>query len=362
MNIVSIAMQYLTPIIVGKIASSLGINQTIAQKAIQVIVPTILAGIVGKAAAPNGGQVLSDILGKQDTGALGKLGDLIGGAGQKALVEQGGNVLGNLLGGNAIGALGGAVGKYAGIGDAPTKGLIGMLAPVVLGSLAGQQKSAGLDAAGLAKMLMGQKDNIAAAIPGDFAKLLGGSGLIDSIGPNLAQVASAATAQAPAAAKPTPAAVKDVPAPARSFNFWPWIVAILAALAAWWFLFAGPRVMKPAALPTPPKIVVDNTDVGSVLGLALGNLQGTLGGIKDAGSAQAALPKLRQAQGDIDRIGGMMGQLSGDNKKSMAGYIAAALPILLPYVNNLLANSSIGPIVKPILDQLVGRLTTMSKA
>lgn len=352
MNIVSMAMQYLTPIIVNKIASSLGINSTIAQKAIAVILPTILAGIVGKATAPGGGQILSDILGKQDAGVLGKLGDIIGGQGQKALVEQGGNVLGDLLGGNAIGALAGAAGKFAGIGEAPTKGLIGMLAPVVLGSLAGQQKSAGLNAAGLVDMLAGQKDNIAAAIPGDFAKMLGGSGLIDSIGPNLSKLAAAAPAVAAKVAPPAPAA--------KSFNFMPWIIGLLAAGAAYWFLFSGPS-KRAVSLPTPPSITVGGANVGSQLGSAMGSLQTALGGIRDAGSANSALGTLRQAQGDIDRIGGMMGQLSADNRKSMATYVAAALPVLLPLIDKLLANSAVAPIVKPVLDTMVGRLRTMAK-
>jgi len=359
-NIVSIAMQYLAPMIVERIASSLGLNKSLVDKAVAVIVPALLAAVVGKAAQPGGGQAISDVLAKQDAGSLGKLGDILGGPQAKQFSEQGGNVLGSLLGGNAIGALTGAVGKFAGIGDAPTKGLVGMLGPVVLGTLAAQQKSAGLDAGGLAKMLMGQKDNIAAAIPGDFAKMLGGTGLLDAIGP-----AKAAAAPAPAAPKPdAPVSAAPVSTAPKggSFNVWPWLIAILAAAAAWWFLFAGPRVTKPAALPTPPSIMVGNVDLGSQLGSVLGGLQGSLGGIKDVGSAQAALAGLQRSQADLDRLGGLVGQLSGDHKKSLATYIAAVLPMLMPVINNLLASSSLGPIVKPVLEAIVGRLNTMAKA
>ena len=39
MNIVSLIMQFLGPAIIGKLASSLGINQTIAQRIIAAAVP-----------------------------------------------------------------------------------------------------------------------------------------------------------------------------------------------------------------------------------------------------------------------------------------------------------------------------------
>jgi hypothetical protein len=51
MNIVSMAMQYLSPMIIDKLATSLGINSTIARTAIGAILPSILGGIVGKATA-----------------------------------------------------------------------------------------------------------------------------------------------------------------------------------------------------------------------------------------------------------------------------------------------------------------------
>ncbi len=179
MNIVSIIMQFMGPAIVSKLAGSLGINSTIAQKAIGAALPAILAGIMGKASQPGGASILGDLIGKQDPGLLGNLAGMIGGSQQSQIAQQGSSVLGSLLGGSQLGALTGALGKFTGASDSATTGLLGMLAPVVLGSLGQQQKSMGLDAGGLAKMLMGQKDNISAAMPGDFAKLLGGSGLLE---------------------------------------------------------------------------------------------------------------------------------------------------------------------------------------
>ena len=362
MNLVSMIMQFLAPALVGKIASSLGINQALAQKVLAAAVPVILAGLAGRASQPAGAGLLSDILGKQDPGLLGKLAGVIGGAQQKQIADQGASVLGSLLGNSALGSLTGALTKFTGVGDAPAKGMLGLLAPVVLGTLAQQQKSSGLDAAGLARMLMGQKDNIAAAIPADFAKLLGGTGLLDSIG------------GAPAAAKPTatgaPASPQPTPGPsyppaaqatrASAFNWWPWLIAIALAGAAWWALFANPRSTV-ASIPAAPRVMVGTSDVGSQVETQLKGLQGLLASIKDPQSAQNALPKLRETQTALDTIGGMP-NMSADAKRQIAAYVAQWLPTLTPMITSLLGNSAIAPLVKPVLDNLTRRLEAMAKA
>ena len=156
MNIVSMAAQYLSPMIIDKIASSLGITNPMAQKAIAALLPTILAALAGSASKPDSLGTLTKVLGQQDPGLLGNLGNLIGGSAQSGLVNAGTSALGSLLGNSGVGAMSGAVSKFAGIGDAPTKSLMGMLAPVALGTLAKQQKDSNLDASGLAKMLMSQ--------------------------------------------------------------------------------------------------------------------------------------------------------------------------------------------------------------
>jgi hypothetical protein len=355
MNIVSTIIQFLAPAVVGRLATALGISPGLAQKAIAIAVPAILAGLASKTAKPGGGQILSDILGKQDPGILGKFGDMIGGAQQASIIEQGTGALGSILGNSALGGLTGALGKFAGVGDGATKGLIGMLAPVVLGSLGQQQRTSGLDAGGLASLLAGQKDNIAAALPADFTKLLGGTGLLDGLGPKFAAVT-----EAPAKAVPPARPVAPQPA-ASSFTWWPWAVGIAAALALWFYAFGGGSKTALPSLPTPPKITVGNVDIGSQLGTTLGGLQTTLSGIKDATSATAALDKLKTARSDIDRIAGLAQGLPADGKSSLASYMKLALPIVQPLIENLLKNSTLAPVVKPALDGILGRLSGLAK-
>ena len=110
MNLVSMAMQFLGPIVINRIASSLGLNQGVAGKLVAAAIPTILAGLAGKASQPGGATGLGNVLSKIDPSILGNLGNLIGGAQQQQFVDQGTSALSSLLGGNSVNAI--ENGKY----------------------------------------------------------------------------------------------------------------------------------------------------------------------------------------------------------------------------------------------------------
>lgn len=360
MNITSLVMQFLGPMIVNKLATSFGIPPSAATKIVSVLVPAILAGLVGKAAQPGGARALVDVLGKQDTDALGRYGDAIGGAEQGRMVEAGSAALGSLLGTSTLGSLVAAAAKYTGIGEGPSTGLAGILGTAVLGTIATQQKASGLDAAGLASLLEGQKQSIAAAIPSDFAGLLGGTGLLDSVMP--AKPAAPAAGAMPAKAAAAPARPAD--RPASNMQWMPWLALIAAAAIAWFYLFAVPKSGS-IALPQPPRIEVAGTNVGGQLGTAVDTLRSALGSVRDVGSANAALPRLREAAGELDRIGGIVSSLNSENRKAIASYLGGTggvIAILKPIVDDLLRNSSLGPVLRPVLERVMARLGEMSKA
>lgn len=370
MNIVSMAMQYLTPMIVDKIASSLGISSPLVTKAIGAMLPTILGGIMGTASKPEGAGKLVEALGKVDTGLLGKLGEMIGGTGQSAMAQGGTDLLGSLLGGSAVGTLAGAAAKFAGIGDGPAKTLLGMVAPVALGSLASQVKTDKLDAGGLAKMLMGQKDNIAAAMPKGFADMLGGAGgpfgaLVSAAMPAMAAAPGGMAAPAtPAQPRPSATVHEMAPhRPAASQSSWlPWAAAAAALLlGAWYFLGGAPK--QSAGLPAIPKgITVEGQDVGAQLGAAVDKLRVTLSNVKDKASAEAAAPQLTQMVQQLDGLGGLRDKLPTQGKQSLAAYATTLLPLLRSWIDAALAGSGVGPILKPITDRLLARVEAMGKA
>jgi hypothetical protein len=115
-NLVSLVMQFLTPDMIGRIASALGLDRNNTQTAIGAAVPGLLAGLSGVAAQPGGPQKLVDVV-RQQTGVLGSFANMIGASGQSSLIEKGSQICSALLGGRDQTALAGAVGKYAGLGQ-----------------------------------------------------------------------------------------------------------------------------------------------------------------------------------------------------------------------------------------------------
>ena len=180
-NLVSLVMQFLTPDMIGRIASALGLDRNNTQTAIGAAVPGLLAALSGVAAQPGGGQKLVEAA-RQQSSTLGNFASMIGTGGKTSLIEKGSQMLSSLLGGRDQTALAGAVGKYAGLGQGASGSLLGMLAPVVMGTIAQQQGTRSLDASGIAGLLASQKDNIAAALPTGFGNLLGGTGLLELAG------------------------------------------------------------------------------------------------------------------------------------------------------------------------------------
>src|SRR6516162_342240 len=133
-NLVSLIMQFLTPDMIGRIASALGLDRTNTRTAIGAAVPGLLAGLCGVATQPGGAQKLVEAA-RQQTGALGGFANMIGASGQSSLIEKGSQILSSLLGGRDQTALAGAVGKYAGLGQSASGSLLGMLAPIVMGTI-----------------------------------------------------------------------------------------------------------------------------------------------------------------------------------------------------------------------------------
>jgi len=172
MNIVSMGMKYLGPMIATQIASMLGLKGPVVTKLIAAALPAILAGISGKAASASGAGSLFNLLSKQDLMGPEDFETALSGTDSGSIAGNGADMLSDLLGGSQVDALSDALGRYGDIPQAGSKSLIGMLAPAVLGSLKGSVQDNNLDAAGLAGFLSDQKANIATAMPMDFASEL----------------------------------------------------------------------------------------------------------------------------------------------------------------------------------------------
>jgi len=352
-NLVSLVSEYLTPDLISRIGTGLGLDRSLVGRAAIALGPAILGSLSHAASTPEGARKLANTVSQQSPSILDTLASMIGGAGQQTLVKDGINTLGSLLGGSAVSALAGAVGRLTGIPQGAGSSLIGIMTPAVLGLLGKQQAVQGLDASGLAQLLAAQKDNIAAALPSGFGDMLRASG-VPGFG--------AAGAQAPESRRASPAAhLEDTP---RSWS-WRWVLGVVAVAAlAWWFF--GPAKVVEQTKTTPGQVAgslsVDGVDLKSSLQTALDGLKTTLQGATDAASAKAALPQLEKEGAEFDKIRELSAKLPADSKSALAALLAAARPALDGLFDKVLAIPGVDVIAKPAIDVLRAKLDALSKA
>jgi len=382
-NLVSVVMQFLTPDMIAKIASALGLDRSVAQKAIGGAVPAILSSLADVAATPNGARQLTNMVTQQPPGSLESFKSLLGGSGQSTLAETGSSMLSGLFGGGAMDTMAQTIGKFAGVGEGTGKSLLGMLGPVILGALGQQQRSAGLDASGLASLLVSQKDQIAAAIPSGLADQLSAAGLIDKASGRLRSGAEAVSATgsriANASDRTIAGASQAASAATRAASTqWPiWLaaLAILGGLA--WFTLgrqgnekvaeaSRPATTQPATTGTvgtaPADLTIGGVNLANKVNSSVGTLRSVLPGITDAASAQAALPKVREATAQLNEVSNLAAKLSPEGRSALAKLIATAMPAINQMCDKVLATPAVGDIAKPTIDELRGRLQTLSRA
>jgi Bacterial protein of unknown function (DUF937) len=393
-NLVALVTRFLTPDMMARIASALGLDFSVAQKAIGASIPAILAGMAGIASKPGGSQQLSNALAQQSPSVLDNLMNVVGGSGQKAFVDGGASTLSSLLGGGVMSALASGIGKFAGISGTASNSLLGMLGPIVLGVLGKQQRSAGLDAGGLASLLTSQKDQIAAAVPSGLASQLSGTGLLDVLDRGAAAARSrvgGAAERASAGVSEAGYAMRNTASSYASRNVashWPlWLLALAVLGGLLWYLAARdtdekvaeqapPTATQPATPPrtavAPPRdqtvglgtpsLMVGGVNLTDQVNSSVAALRTTLGSITDAASAEAAVPKIREARAQLDRISALSEQLPPDGKRALARLIAAAMPAINGMCDKILAMPGVAGVAQPTIDDLRKRLNSLATA
>ena len=381
-NLVSVVMQFLTPDMIAKIASVLGLDRNIAQKTIAGAIPALLASLADVASTPNGTRQLNNTL-TQHSDSLESFKNLVGGGGQNLVADTGTNMLSGLFGGGTLDTMAQTIGKFAGIGEGTSKSLLGMLGPVVLGALGQQQRSMGLDAGGLASLLTSQKDQIARAMPSGLADQLSAAGLIEGATESLRSGAAAASAAGGRVAEASERTISGLGQTASAMAgrpavpHWPyWLVAaaVLGGLA--WFAFGrsgqdtvaqvSPPAMTRTATGTvglaPADLTVGGMNLANQISASVGSIRAALPGITDAASAQAALPKIREATAQLNEVSSRATQLSPEGKGTLVKLIVVAIPTINQMCDKVLATPGAGDIAKPAIDELRGKLDALARS
>jgi len=357
--------------VADQIGSAVGLDKSKTNSAIEAAIPVLLGGLVKKAATPSGVSELSNIFKKQDAepSILDNLGSLVSGGANSKLLGLGTSLLPMLLGSSQASIVS-VLMKLLGLGDKSVLGLLGSLAPIVMGVVGKQAKSAGgFDASILTNLLGGQSNLLSAALPNE---LKGVMGLAD-----LGKAASDAVAGAGRAAEK--ATQQATNAAAGSFN-WLLPIAALAALGLLgWVMMSGGKKKDAVAPTTPavssataPAVKPPSADVAAALpdlsgielpgGMSIEDLKKKLTGsfdgigeilgtIKDVDTANAAKSKLEEATKAYADLG-------MDKMPSAATGLLA--PFIKPYfekvggvLNTLYAIPGVKEIVEPVIGPMV---------
>src|SRR5262249_28392956 len=82
--------------------------------------------------------------------------------------------------------------------------------------------------------------------------------------------------------------------------------------------------------------------------------------ITDTASAQAALPKLQEVTAQIDKVDGLVGQLSPEQRKALAGMVNPLMPSLNQLFDKVLAIPGVTELLKPTIDALRAKLALLT--
>jgi hypothetical protein len=366
-NLVSTIMQSLTSEATGKIASSLGLEPSAAQRGIAAGIPGILAGLANSASSHEGAQRLASAVSHmEDMSGT----DIVRGvvdSSHRSLADTGWSTISSLIGGSSLESLSSIIAQFAGFGQGSAKSLLGLLAPVVLGFLRREQVSGGLDSHGLASLLSSQRDNIERAIPPGVARRL----------------EDAEIRQAP---QPVPAgrfsrpAATPVSSTSRNWAYW-LLPALIAAGAALYLLPTQQEsrtaqdinkntniAAKDTAAPqrdlqttaAPPAVNTAATLENDIVA-NIARLRTSLQTIKDPASSQAALSELKEISSQFSKLRALAQQLPLETRKAIAAAVAARVPDMNSLIDRMGTQLNLSEEAKPAIDNLKSELVSISK-
>jgi hypothetical protein len=394
MNIVEMVNQFLTGDVLARLGNLIGEDTDKTRAAAGAAVPALLAGMSQAANTGDGARRLADAVNQMDDNVLGNLSGMFGGAQGGSTIDRGRDLLGSLMGGNWLSSIGNVLGRFTGVGGGSMLGLLGGIAPLVLGVLKRAMGSGSLDAGALKGLLADQRQNIAAAMPQGLTSALSGvPGMGDLSGFARGAAASAKDTARRAADYADNAARDAYDGAARAKgSLVPWVAAVLGLALLGWIVWAlatrggGPDATARDAMPSQPRVPAPATSpVDSLAGQAVtagASLSGaaseqvtrvtrdlsewvtsttqTLTNITDASSADAALPKLRELSTKLDGVAGVVNALPLDAQRSIASVIQPSMAKVKDLVNKAMSVPGVSERIRPVLEPMMQKLQSLA--
>ncbi|HVP73226.1 MAG TPA: DUF937 domain-containing protein [Phycisphaerales bacterium] len=369
MNLVDLIKSQLGGDMISRIAGTLGIDNSDARGAVDATVPALLASVASAAGTTDGARRLVSSLDGLDERVIGNIGNALAGGSANSVVDTGRNLLGSILGKNVFSSLGGALSRFTGLGAGAITSLLGLLGPLVLGTLKGQKDRLGLDAGGLMKMLTGQKQNIMDAMPSGLDSMLSsvpGLSAVTGIGEAVRDTASdvagsvygagrnVAHTAANTASYATRTAAQSTSSALR------WLVPLAAVLGiaalVWWLssrTTPSPATANPRTI-TPPSVSV-NDQITRATGQVkdfFSSANSTLGEITDQASAEAALPKLRELASNFETLRTSTSTVPVAVRDAVRPVVSQSWSALQSTIDRVMALPGVGSVLRPVFDQI----------
>jgi hypothetical protein len=215
-----------------------------------------------------------------------------------------------------------------------------LLAPLVMGTIA-KQLGGKPSAQGLTQFFNEQKTNITKALPSGFS-LASIPGLSD-VGATVQQAADT---------------VKKVANPLT------WIVPVLLValgLLLWYYLRPAEPVKLPGNTGLAKQITKSAEDsLKENINSFFTTATESFSGIKDAASADAALPKLKELAGQADDLKKSFALLPEAGKGAMKTLLGSSIDKLKAVVDKLMALPGVGEKLKPVVELMMAKLTAIT--
>lgn len=334
MNIVDVIKNSLSSDMLGQLGSLVGASPEQTKVAAGAAVPTILAGLGKSASTTAGADRLTEMLNKLDPNMVNNPGGMFGGADAGKLGEKGTSMLDSILGGGLLGNLGGLLGKFSGMGSGIISKLLGLLAPIILGAITKSLGGAGkVSSQGLTQFFTEQKSNITSSLPAglSLASLPG----FGDVGASVQKAADSVKQGASALS-------------------WILPVLLLALGAVLWFYFKpDPNTNQPAS--TNVQNIVKKSFAEDITSFFKSTTD-TLSGIKDAATADAALPKLKELDTSADGLKKAFGLVPDAGKAAVKTALTEGITKLKELIAKITAIPGVGDKIKPVVDSLMAKL------
>jgi len=169
-------MGQLGPGTLDKISGALGESTDGTKSAIGAAIPAMLAQVANKANTEEGANELYEMLDDKDGSSLDNYSEMLSEGNREDLKEKGSGMLSGLMG-NGAGGFTSLLSSFTGMGGNKMSSLLGMVAPLIMGSLGKAKSSMGLNASGLSNMLSEQSSQFKDALPAGLGDKLGSLGL-----------------------------------------------------------------------------------------------------------------------------------------------------------------------------------------